>query len=161
MDSCRRYQPIHIMFYGRGWQHTLSDRNSSQRNIPLVPTSAVKSEERLQTAQLETRKLGSFIAVCSIAAQALNSSTNHLEFKALCHIYSGTWYLAGQATTPNIVVLSRHYYLLLLSCTSITRCECWLQTAKLESRKLGSFVAVCSIAAQALYSSTNHLGFKA
>ena len=39
----------------------------------------------LQTAKLESRKLGSFVAVCSIAAQALDSSTNHLGFKAQCH----------------------------------------------------------------------------
>ena len=39
----------------------------------------------LQTAKLESRKLVSFVAVCSKAAQALNYPTNHLGFKAQCH----------------------------------------------------------------------------
>ena len=77
-------EPHHVLVGGADNipHHHRSDRNSSQRNIP---TSAIKSEEGLQTAKLETRKVGSFVAVCSIAAQALNSSTNHLEFKAQCH----------------------------------------------------------------------------
>ena len=46
--------------------------------------------------------MGSFVAVCSIAAQALNSSTNHLGFKAQCH-------------TPEPVVKQQHQHL----CTTI------------------------------------------
>ena len=69
--------------------------------IYTFSTSAIKSEERLQTAKLETGKLGSFVAVCSIAAQALNSSTNNLGSKAPSAVsYSRAWYRVGQATTP-------------------------------------------------------------
>ena len=74
MDSCHRYsaEPHHVLvgllpsnnitLIITGPTEILVNRIYS---IPLVPTSAKKGEERLQTAKLEARKLGSFVTVYS------------------------------------------------------------------------------------------------